>query len=496
MATVLLAAALCVGVWAPLSAQTYYNANMYVAPGTAMSDFGTNAIFGSNADINLNGNVNLLSNAVYMDAASSIAGNGYLTFLNPDSASLPWSTHTLDANGATVGSKLVINTNGVFLGNLTVGGLTPSAGFDINVSAEVSFINGNVSTGTGLFHFLAGASHTGASQASHVNGYARKTGNTPFTFPVGNDSLYAPVGISAPAAAGDHFTANYIHTDPHAIGTALDPAILLVSSCEYWEVDRTNGSSNVALNLFWDDSRSCGVGDPSLLRAAHWNGTYWEDKGNVSFSGSNASGYLTSNVNTAFSPFTLASTSKINPLPVTMAFFTAKCRENGGVALEWRTLSEQNNDYFQVQYSENLAQWTDRERIPGAGNANQPLDYLSSQVSMTRNTQYYRLIQVDYDGTETVYGPVAVECAEKVKPIVFPNPIQSDLFYIQAPAGEGGLWYYSLTDINGKTCLNGNFSSDGSPYAVQASTLGFGTYYIRLRNSSQTYTYPLIKIKQ
>jgi len=48
---------------------------------------------------------------------------------------------------------------------------------------------------------------SGGSSTSYINGNCRKTGNEDFTFPVGNNGEYAPIGISAPANATDAFRA-------------------------------------------------------------------------------------------------------------------------------------------------------------------------------------------------------------------------------------------------------------------------------------------------
>ena len=50
-------------------------------------------------------------------------------------------------------------------------------------------------------YFTPGSSYTGASAASHVDGYAEKDGNTAFVFPVGNGVKLRTAGISAPSAS-------------------------------------------------------------------------------------------------------------------------------------------------------------------------------------------------------------------------------------------------------------------------------------------------------
>lgn len=480
----------------PLQAQSYYNAEMHVVAGTIMSDLGSDAIFGSSSDINIGGDIYLLSNKMYMDTAASITGPGNINIISPSVASLPWTTHTLDANGATIGSGLVINTGSVSMSNLSYAGLGASGSYNVSVSGQVSFSAGIVSSAGGLFHFLAGSSHSGSGATSHVSGNVRKTGNTSFTFPIGNGVLYAPIGISGPASVSDHFTASYINSDPHAIGTAIDPSIVLISSCEYWNLDRTGGASPATVTMYWDASRSCGVSDPSLLRVAHWSGSVWQDKGNVGFTGSASSGSLLSTTVSSFSPFTLSSTSIVNPLPVVLDYFTAECKDNTSVLLKWGTLSEQNNDYFQPEYSSNLQDWEALNKISGAGNSNQGLAYSSTHYETHRNTRYYRLRQVDYDGQFTLYGPVSLACDAPEEALLFPNPVQDGVLYLKLPQTETNTWQYGIRDVQGKLCLSGQITYDKNACMLNVDQLAFGTYYLSITNPSYTYTFPFISINK
>lgn len=111
--------------------------------------------------------------------------------------------------------------------------------------------------------------------------------------------------------------------------TQVDPSFQSISSCEYWVLDRTNGTSNVNVTLsFRPTFGDCsGVTDPSTLLVARWDGSTWTNEGNSASSGT-TTGTVTSNSVTSFSPFTLASTDHIaNPLPIELVNFTAKVNQ-------------------------------------------------------------------------------------------------------------------------------------------------------------------------
>jgi hypothetical protein len=112
------------------------------------------------------------------------------------------------------------------------------------------------------------------------------------------------------------------------------------------------------------------------------------------------------------------------PLPVELISFSA-ARDGRVVNLDWITASEFNNDYFEVLKSTDGQQWETLARVAGSGTTTLSNSY-SYQDNTIQNVQivYYRLRQVDFDGTSTFSDIEAVE----VGPIHFtlaPNPAQT-----------------------------------------------------------------------
>lgn len=96
-----------------------------------------------------------------------------------------------------------------------------------------------------------------------------------------------------------------------------------------------------------------------------------------------------------------------NPLAVTLSNFlgTAEKRTN---KLEWETESEVNNDYFIVEASADGVNWNELGRVNGAGSTIYKNNY-DFHHENPEDVQYYRLKQIDYDGTRTDYGPIVIE---------------------------------------------------------------------------------------
>jgi gliding motility-associated-like protein len=154
----------------------------------------------------------------------------------------------------------------------------------------------------------AGSSWINASDASFVNGFVQKTGNTPFVFPVGNDGHFRPIGIAAPSSPTDIFSARYIHADPATGGYSRGSKAANVgdvSDKEYWCLLRKSGSSAPQVTLTWSGVSASVPTDLSKIQVVRWDGSRWIAEGNVSTSGNAVAGSVTANV-TGYGIFSLA----------------------------------------------------------------------------------------------------------------------------------------------------------------------------------------------
>lgn len=82
------------------------------------------------------------------------------------------------------------------------------------------------------------------------------------------------------------------------------------------------------------------------------------------------------NLNPTFSELWLHGNSDEynSPLPVVLKDFDVRCGDDGAI-LSWTTLSEVNNDYFSIQYSDNGSDWNELTRIKGYAKSNEPILY-------------------------------------------------------------------------------------------------------------------------
>lgn len=115
-------------------------------------------------------------------------------------------------------------------------------------------------------------------------------------------------------------------------------------------------------------------------------------------------------------------------LPVELEEFDAVAKDKS-VLLYWETASEKNNDYFIVEKSKDGIVWEWVEEVEGAGNSQTSLSYATIDDRPFYGTSYYRLKQIDYDGTFTYSSIKAVSIEERSNKAlsVYPNPTTAQL---------------------------------------------------------------------
>jgi autotransporter-associated beta strand protein len=331
----------------------------------------------------------LTSTSGNLDLAGNFTNNAAFTHNSGSVRFVGSSASTLSSSATTTFHNLTINNPG----SVTMTGGT------FQVANNMTFTDGVVNQNATLV-ILNGATATGASNQSHVNGLVRKTGNQAFTFPVGKNGFYRPISISAPSVNTDQFSAEYFNT-PQSFGFTYLAPINHVSSCEYWNLDRTAGSSNVSVTLSWNQAACSNYAILMIanMKVGYWNSSNWVDWGATSIIGNSTTGSVTSLAPvTQFGPFALATNTVLNVLPIQLTSFNA---ENKGtfVDVKWATSSEKNCDFFTVERSSDNKKFESIGTVKGNGTTS-----LASKYSLIDNDiagltkAYYRLKQTDLDG--------------------------------------------------------------------------------------------------
>lgn len=121
-------------------------------------------------------------------------------------------------------------------------------------------------------------------------------------------------------------------------------------------------------------------------------------------------------------------------LPVELLYFRA-WQDGHRVRLAWATASETNNDRFEVLRSTDGQSFSPVITVPGTGNSVNVVEYTAIDNHPLQNTSFYRLKQVDTDGSSSSSPIVAVEY-DPVTLAPYPNPTEG-MLYLSGMAPEG-----------------------------------------------------------
>ena len=436
--------------------------NITINAGVAASAF-TNSI--AAASLTTSGSNNLDVYGDWNNSGSYTSSTGSVTFKG--------ATNTSITSGiAETFYNLVVNKTGA--ATLTLTYITQQISHDLN------FTNGIIIP-TATLEFLNGATATGASNTSYVEGAVQKDGTNAFTFPVGKSGFYRPISISAPSVATDSYTAQYFYTDPNPTYSraSKDPSLDHVGGSEYWMLNRTAGTSNVMVGLSWA-STSGGITDLTSLRVAGWNGTAWKDWGTSGTTGNTTAGTVTSAASplvSVFGPFTIASSNANNPLPISLIDFTCTLNKGGTADLVWNTLNETNNDYFEIERSvDGILFQSLKKRIKGAGTTNERQNYATKDNSVPLGKVYYRLKQVDFDGT-SAYSEVRMILNDQLHAIVaYPNPADNFIYIDLNGQTAGTASLLNALGVDQRVPI----TADPSRITIDSSSLASGVYLVKV----------------
>ncbi|MDO7845592.1 choice-of-anchor D domain-containing protein [Hymenobacter sp. M29] len=377
------------------------------------------------------------------------------------------------------------------------------------VENNLVLTSGNVATtSANLLTLYQGASITGGSATSFVNGpLARATasGARSTVFPIGSGTFYRPLTLTATAQTGAA-TYTAFQTEGNtgrnlATGGAL-PDLTRVSTKRFYTVNTSNASSGFTGNItltFGPDDYINNPSNTSLVIAKRDGGTSggWVNIGRATTNastgpdngagGAASAGTLTSGSFSGFSDFTFGGTDDIsnvnvlqavNPLPVQLSSFGAQRQSGKAVAVQWTTATEKNADRFEVQRSLNAQDFVTVATTKAQGNSSKATAYAMLDQTAPAAALYYRLRQVDHDGT-VAFSPVVslTGTGETTKVLLYPNPTRSSLSFITDAATP-----YRVLNQLGQALLQG--TTEAGTAQVNVEALPVGLYFIELQTSA------------
>jgi len=172
--------------------------------------------------------------------------------------------------------------------------------------------------------------------------------------------------------------------------------------------------------------------------------------------------------------------SNASTLPVTITSFTASLVSKNLVQLNWHTTNEVNNDHFSMETGTDAVNWQLLATVPPAITGN----YTLYDTTYVQGYHYYRLSQVDKDGSAYIAGIQSVKIGADARIVVYPNPVNGNSFYVRYARRQQQPITVTVTDAAGKTIYRQLLpASANGLYRVQLPvTPAKGMYWVRLDN--------------
>ena len=303
-------------------------------------------------------------------------------------------------------------------GNITINGNLTMSGANINIDDNNLTIEstGNISGTYSATNMIA----TDGSGSFIRKGSS--SANFIMTYPLGTGTYYTPMQITAFTSTGS----GDISVRAVASIAPGPPASSTKDLNKYWEISETGLTITSADIQFSYDILEVGTGGNFKEYIPRWyNGGVWVTPTGASSAGANplsASGIT--DINGVWTA------QEDHSLPINLLTFTGLANNNN-VKLIWTTASETNNDYFEIQRSIDAENFNTIGTIYGSGNSSTKIDYSFIDESPSRGTNYYRLVQYDYNSDSEIHKTIAVDWDRTITELnsddinIYPNPYTS-----------------------------------------------------------------------
>jgi hypothetical protein len=189
---------------------------------------------------------------------------------------------------------------------------------------------------------------------------------------------------------------------------------------------------------------------------------------------------------------------QISPLPVELLSFIATAIENRVVSLDWVTSSEYSSDKFIIERSIDGKNWEVLTEKPAAGRSQQPIQYQVIDNSPYLGLNYYRLKQVDLDGSFVLskVETAMITDHSEFTAMIYPNPTMNHI-NIQFSNMDFKQRKLKVLDVQGKVLIKRDLTSKdkSSIVPIDVSKLSQGSYLIQVETDSQELeVYKFVKL--
>ncbi|WP_456461974.1 T9SS type A sorting domain-containing protein [Reichenbachiella sp.] len=167
-------------------------------------------------------------------------------------------------------------------------------------------------------------------------------------------------------------------------------------------------------------------------------------------------------------------------LPVELAYFKGEADDHR-IDLQWRTYSELNSDHFVLEKKVGKDTFIALNKVDATGSTDQTTDYFCSDKSPSHGKNFYRLKQVDIDGSSIYSEVIMVESYSELNHwVVYPNPTRESL---QVFLGESEVTneelMINLFDVSGQQ-YNPSYQIEPDRLIINTDLVNSGYYILKI----------------
>jgi hypothetical protein len=447
------------------STYTVYT-DLIVSTNTSVSGIYNNITVTSTGTANIGGTLTALGNVVVQTGGTINFGtnsiNGLGNFTSQSGSRLTigslvglqnaGNTGNIQLNGTrTINPGTRVEFNGT--GNQLTGNLLSSIDtLIVNVIGGELTLQNNLSVNNRLdligASIVLGANNlsigaTGSIINANTNNYIKTNGSGSLrrtvqnnsinvAYPVGSSSSFTPAQVQLNGTSTTDVISVRVF-DGVLTGSTTGTPIASSMVNRTWVInENVIGGSNATITLQWNGADEVGSFNRTLSAVSRYNTptNKWTYLGTTFCAALGSDPYTRSITGiTSLTAFTVGD-SFATSLPVNLISFTAKAMNND-VLLSWSTASEQNNKGFAIERSADGENFSEIDFVNGKDYSLVRVNYksLDQNAFDLSNSLYYRLRQVDFDGTETFSNVVSVTRSSVSAATLnaYPNPFAQDL---------------------------------------------------------------------
>lgn len=173
------------------------------------------------------------------------------------------------------------------------------------------------------------------------------------------------------------------------------------------------------------------------------------------------------------------------PIPVELVSFSGNAVQ-GGVMLKWTTATEQNNLGFEIQRRTQDSEFYPIGFVQGNGTTTTPSNYSFTDNTAISGLNFYRLKQVDFDGSSSYSNEIGVDSDFIISHKLFqnyPNPFNPATVIRFSIAGRSfiSLKIFDALGNEVSTLIFGYKDSGEHEINFNAESLSTGVYFAELR---------------